>query len=380
MLDIKRIRQNPQELYTALKARNIETSVEDLLVLDEHRRTILKLTEEKKTLRNAAAKQLGIAKKAGSSEIEICKLTAEMKTLAEEIGELDAKLTDAEKEIENLLSSLPNYPHESVPCGSAGKSNVDVRCCGTLRTFLWEPKTCSELLADLNLVFKRNSGKKSGTEYSVYYGMGARLERAVVQFILDQCAQNEFVEVRTLNEALSPSLYSDMILDASLLPLLHSSFHLSHCISNETNNHSIEIELSKITKPQQSYKELESMVQFIENILRSLGLPCRTVLFCAGEMEFCDAKSYCIELWMPSLNRYAALCTCANCEDYLSRQLAIRYRDNAQDKPQYVHTLRCSGLSAGILMNAILETYQNEDGTVSTPAILQPYLGCELMK
>lgn len=423
MLDIKRIRQNPEELNAALKSRGKEILIGELLAYDEERRSLLAMVEEKKALRNSVSKQIGQAKKQGASKTEVEKIMDEMRIAGNKIAELDEKIALIDAKIESFLLSLPNYPHTSVPHGCDDQGNIEQRRWGIPRKFDWEPKTHWDIGADLNILDWEAAAKISGARFTVYRGLGARLERAVINFFLNTHVESGYDEIyppymvtrATMTgtgqlpkfeedaykvsedmfliptaEVPVTNLYRDMILDASRLPIRHCAY--STCFRAEAGSagrdtrglirqHQFnKVELVKITTPEQSYDELESMTASAEKVLKLLGLPYRVVMLCSGDMGFSAAKTYDIEVWMPSYNRYVEISSCSNCEDFQARRAAIRYREKHGDKPQYVHTLNGSGVAVGRTVAAILENYQNEDGTVTIPAVLVPYMGTDLMR
>jgi len=423
MLDIKRIRQNPKELLNALHQRRIDISIDHLLQLDEIRRKLLAQVEEKKAQRNASSKAIGAAKKKGLSETELAALMDEMRTIGDEITNLDKLVSKIDADMDDFLLTLPNYPHESVPAGSTEQDNIEVHRWGTPRQFPWEPKPHWDIGTDLRILDWESAAKISGTRFTVYRGLGARLERALINFFLDTHSESGYEEVLppymvtrdamtgtgqlpkfeedaykvNQNTFLIPTaevpvtnLYRDMILDGAKLPIRHCAY--SACFRAEAGSagrdtrglirqHQFnKVELVKIARPDQSDEELESMTQSAEKVLQMLGLPYRVVLLCTGDMGFSAAKTYDIEVWLPSYNRYVEISSCSNCGDFQARRAGIRYRTNSKDKPQYVHTLNGSGVAVGRTVAAILENYQNEDGTVTVPDVLIPYMGTDLIK
>ncbi len=393
MLDIKRIRQNPQELHTALTARNMKTAVDHILFQDEQRRNLLALTEEKKGIRNAAGKKVGLAKKNRASEAEISQITEEMRILGEEITLLDIQLSALDASLEASLQSLPNYPHASVPIGITAADNKEIRYWGIPRHFQWEPKSHLEIGIDLQLLDKNSSTKNSVASFSAYRGLGARLERAAVNFVLDQYCINEYVEIHYFSDTEDPfiNLYRNTILEGPHLPIRHCACAAGFREKDEKSNGTTcdyirqhcftKVDLFQITKPEQSYEELENMTVYAERILQLLGLPYRVVSLCTGVLGFNAAKTYAIEVWLPSRKRYIEIGNFSNCEDYIARRAGIRHRgENTKEKPQYVHTLCGSGIAIDIMIASILETYQNEDGTVNVPDVLSPYVGTVLIK
>lgn len=423
MLDIKRIRQNPQELRDALKARNKDISIDEFLAQDEERRKLLVQVEEKKALRNSTSKKIGMVKKNGASDEEMAAIMEEMRKVGDEIAELDADVAKLDAAMDAFLMTVPNFPDPSVPLGVDDKDNVEVRRWGTPRDFGWEPKAHWDIGTDLKILDWDSAAKISGARFTVYRGLGARLERAIINFFLNTHVENGYDEIyppymvtrATMtgtgqlpkfeedaykvdeNTFLIPTaevpvtnLYREMILDGAQLPIRHCAY--STCFRAEAGSagrdtrglirqHQFnKVELVKVTKPEQSKDELESMTASAEKVLQMLGLPYRVVTLCTGDMGFSATKTYDIEVWMPSYGRYVEISSCSNCGDFQARRAGIRFRDNPKDKPQFAHTLNGSGVAVGRTVAAILENYQNEDGTVTIPEVLVPYMGTDLIK
>ena len=423
MLDIKRIRQNPQELRDALKARNKDISIDEFLAQDEQRRKLLLEVEEKKALRNAESKKIGQAKKNGASDAEMAAIKEDMRRVGDEIDALDAEVAKLDAAMEAFLMTLPNLPHASVPIGVDDRDNVEQRRWGTPRQFAWEPKAHWDIGTDLGILDWDTAAKISGARFTVYRGLGSRLERSIINFFLNTHVENGFDEVYPPymvtrasmtgtgqlpkfeedaykvdeNTFLIPTaevpvtnMYREMILDGDKLPIRHCAY--SACFRSEAGSagrdtrglirqHQFnKVEMVKITKPEQSYDELESMTAEAEKVLQLLGLPYRVVTLSTGDMGFSAAKTYDIEVWMPSYNRYVEISSCSNCEDFQARRAGIRYRESPKDKPQFAHTLNGSGVAVGRTVAAILENYQNEDGTVTVPDVLVPYMGTNIIK
>ena len=423
MLDIKRIRQNPQELRDALKARNKDISIDPFLAKDEQRRKLMGQVEEKKALRNATSKKIGAAKKNGASDAEMASIMEEMRKVGDEITDLDAQIAQLDADMDAFLMTVPNFPHASVPYGVDDHDNVEKRRWGTPRTFAWEPKAHWDIGTDLGILDFDTAAKVSGARFTFYRGLGARLERAIINFFLNTHVENGYDEVyppymvtrATMTgtgqlpkfeedaykvdkdifliptaEVPVTNMYREMILDGAQLPIRHCAY--STCFRAEAGSagrdtrglirqHQFnKVEMVKVTKPEQSYDELESMTAEAEKVLQLLGLPYRVVTLCSGDMGFSAAKTYDIEVWMPSYSRYVEISSCSNCEDFQARRAGIRYRENPKDKPRFAHTLNGSGVAVGRTVAAILENYQNEDGTVTVPEALVPYMGTHIIK
>ena len=416
MLDIKRIRQNPQELIDALKNRNSTLDVTELLDLDQKRREALGQVEALKNKRTTESKKIGqIMKQGGDAEA----IKEEMRQLGDQIADLDKQVAAIDEKINYILMRLPNYPHASVPIGKDDTENVEQRRWGEPRQFEWSPKAHWDIGTDLGILDFESAAKISGARFTVYKGLGARLERAVINFYMDTHAADGFTEVlppymvmRTTMEGtgqlpkfeedaykvdqdtfLIPTaevpvtnLYRDMILDGDQLPIRHCAY--SACFRAEAGSagrdtrglirqHQFnKVEMVKVTKPEQSYDELESMTRQAEKVLQLLGLPYRVVCLSTGDMGFSAAKTYDLEVWMPSYGRYVEISSCSNCEDFQARRARIRYRDE-NGKVQLCHTLNGSGVAVGRTVAAILENYQNADGTVTVPEALRSYMRCD---
>ncbi|HNX62811.1 MAG TPA: serine--tRNA ligase [Candidatus Limiplasma sp.] len=424
MLDMKRIRQNPDELKEMLAHRNMDPAVvDDFLAKDEQRRALMAQVEEKKALRNQTSKQIGLQKKNGASEAETAATMEEMRRLGDEITAIDADVAELDTAQNDFLMRTPNYPHASVPVGKDDTFNVEQRRWGTPRAFAWEPKPHWDIGTDLKILDFDAAAKISGARFTVYRGLGARLERAVINFFLDTHIAAGYEEVlppymvtrATMtgtgqlpkfeedaykvdpNTFLIPTaevpvtnLYRDMILDGEQLPIRHCAY--SACFRSEAGSagrdtrglirqHQFnKVEMVKVVKPETSYDELESMTAEAEKVLKLLGLPYRVVCLSTGDMGFSSAKTYDIEVWMPSYNRYVEISSCSNCEDFQARRANIRYRDTPKDKPQFCHTLNGSGVAVGRTVAAILENYQNDDGSVTVPDALRSFMKTDVIR
>ena len=424
MLDVRRIRQNPQELKDMLVSRNKDAGiVDDFLGKDEQRRALMVQVEEKKALRNQTSKQIGVAKKNGATETETNAIMDEMRVLGDEIAALDTQITALDEAQNLFLMSTPNYPHASVPFGADDRANVEQRRWGEPRKFAWEPKPHWDIGTDLKILDFDGAAKISGARFTVYRGLGARLERAIISFYLDTHIEAGFEEIlppymvtrATMtgtgqlpkfeedaykvdqNTFLIPTaevpvtnLYRETILDGEQLPIRHCAF--SACFRSEAGSagrdtrglirqHQFnKVEMVKITKPEQSYEELKTMTAEAEKVLQLLNLPYRVVCLSTGDMGFSAAKTYDIEVWMPSYNRYVEISSCSNCEDFQARRANIRYRETAKDKPQFCHTLNGSGVAVGRTVAAILENYQNDDGSVTVPEALRAFMHVDVIR
>ncbi|MCL2866670.1 MAG: serine--tRNA ligase [Clostridia bacterium] len=417
MLDIHRIRQNPDEVKEALGRRGQAVSLDDFIALDAERRDILTESERLKSKRNESSKAIARLKASGEDTLA---LTEEMRQVGTTITEFDARVKDIEEKLEALLLMLPNTPHPSVPDGRDETENVEVRRSGTPRAFTFEPKAHWEIGTRLGLLDFDTASKVSGARFTFYRGLGAKLERAIINFYLSVHEEAGFEEVfppfmvtraamtgtgqlpKFEGEAYKVSedtfliptaevpvtnMYREMIINGSLLPIRHSAY--SACFRAEAGaagrdtrglirQHQFnKVEMVKITKPEQSDAELESMTAQAEKVLRLLGLPYRVITLCSGDLGFASAKTYDIEVWMPSYNRYLEISSCSNCMDFQARRAGIRYRDSLTDKPRFAHTLNGSGVAVGRSVAAVLENFQNEDGSVTVPEVLVPFMGTE---
>ncbi|KAJ52874.1 seryl-tRNA synthetase [Clostridium tetanomorphum] len=420
MLDLKRIRNNSEEIKLALSNRgeDFDVSVIDKVVaLDEERRNILVEVENLKSKRNQESAQIPKLKKAGES---VDGIMEEMKKLSDEIKKLDDKLGKVDEEIEYIMLRIPNIPNPAVPDGKSDEDNVEIRRWGNPTTFEFEPKAHWDLGVDLNILDFERAGKVTGSRFTFYKGVGARLERAVINYFLNtHVDENGYTEIlppymvnrRSMTgtgqlpkfeedafkvsncdyfliptaEVPVTNLYRDEILSGDTLPIKHVAY--SACFRSEAGSagrdtrglvrqHQFnKVELVKFTKPEQSYEELEKLTNDAEKVLQGLGLPYRVVRICKGDLGFTAALKYDIEVWMPSYNRYVEISSCSNFEDFQARRANIKYKDNPKDKPQFVHTLNGSGVAIGRTVAAILENFQQKDGSVIIPEALRPYFG-----
>ncbi|NLM12753.1 MAG: serine--tRNA ligase [Epulopiscium sp.] len=417
MLDVKLLRNHFEEVKEALKFRKEDFNLDDFLVLDERRRAILQEVEQLKSKQNAVSKQVPILKKEGK---DVSGILEEMKELSNKIKELDGELKEVDTKLENLLLTIPNIPHPSVPMGDSDEDNVEVRRFGTPRQFDFEPKPHWEIGEDLDILDFATAAKITGARFTVYKGLGARLERALMNFMLDVHTEKHGYEevfppfmvhrrsmigtgqlpkfeedafkVENTDYFLVPTaevpvtnMYRDQILDGSKLPIKHCAY--TACFRAEAGSagrdtrgvirqHQFnKVELVKFTKPENSYEELESLTRDAEEILQLLEIPYRVVKICIGDLGFTAAMKYDIEVWMPSYNRYVEISSCSNFESFQARRANIKYKDKVEDKAQFVHTLNGSGVAIGRTTAAILENFQQEDGSIIIPKALRPYMG-----
>lgn len=417
MLDIKRIREDFEGVKKALEKRGKKYDLESFLTLDEKRRTLLQQVEELKNKQNTTSKQVPILKKEGKDTTE---LMAEMKELSEKIKSIDNNVREVDEEIKTLLYSIPNTPNEKVPEGVDDTQNEEIRKWGEPRNFSFEPKPHWDLGEQHDILDFGRAGKITGARFTVYKGLGARLERALINFMLDthiekhgyieimppqmvnkdsmygtgqlpkfeedmfKISNNGYYLVPTAEVPVT-NLYRDEILDGSNLTINHCAF--TACFRAEAGSagrdtrglirqHQFnKVELVKFTRPEKSYEELEKLTNDAENILKLLNLPYRVVRLCGGDLGFSSAMTYDIEVWLPSYNRYVEISSCSNFEDFQARRANIKFKDNIKDKATLVHTLNGSGLAIGRTVSAILENFQQEDGSIIIPDVLVPYMG-----
>lgn len=416
MLDIKRIRSEYENVQKALNKRGKDYNLEVFLPLDEKRRNLLQNVEELKNKQNVTSKQVPVLKKEGKDTTHIME---EMKNLSEEIKNLDIQIREVDEEINKLLLSIPNTPNDTVPEGLDDTNNVEIRKFGTPRKFDFEPKPHWDLGEENDILDFARAAKITGSRFTVYKGLGARLERALINFMLDtHIEKNGYTEILPPQMVNSDSmigtgqlpkfaedmfkisnngyylvptaevpvtnLYRDEILDGNILPISHCAY--TACFRAEAGSagrdtrglirqHQFnKVELVKFTKPEDSYNQLEKLTNDAESILQALNLPYRVVKLCGGDLGFSSAMTYDIEVWLPSYNRYVEISSCSNFEDFQARRANIKFKNDKKDKAQLVHTLNGSGLAIGRTVSAILENYQNQDGSINIPEVLVPYM------
>lgn len=417
MLDLKLIRSNPEKVSEALKKRGEGVSLDNILALDEKRRSKLVQVEELKKKRNSVSEEIGRKKKAGENADE---MVLEMRTVSQKVREMDEEIRDIEEQFTQELLTIPNTPHEDVPFGASDEENIEVRSWGQAPEFDFEPKAHWDLGTELDILDFERGGKVTGARFTFYKGLGARLERALINFMLDlHTTENGYEEIfppflvnrdsmmgtgqlpKFEDDAFKidgadyfliptaevpvTNLYREEILSAEQLPILHVAY--SACFRAEAGAHGRDtrglirqhqfnkVELVKFSKQEDSYNELEKLTNNAEEVLKRLNLPYRVVTLCGGDLGFSAAKTYDLEVYLPSFNGYREISSCSNFEDYQARRANIKYRPEPKAKPLFVHTLNGSGLAVGRTVSAILENYQQPDGTVAIPEVLQPYMG-----
>ena len=410
MLDIRRIRENYEETKSLLEMRGKgDYGLPRVAELDTNRRDILAKVEKMKNQQKIDSKQIPELKKKGE---DTTALMNEMKQLSEDIKVLDQQVSEIDAELQETLLGIPNTPNRETPIGNTDEDNREIRKWGTPATFDHEIKAHWDIGSDLGVLDFERAAKIAGARFTVYKGLGARLERALYNFMLDlHTSEHDYVEIlppfmvnRTAMtgtgqlpkfeddmfnipakdffliptaEVPVTNMYMDEILDEAMLPIYHTAF--TPCFRKEAGSagrdtrglirqHQFnKVELVKFVKPETSYNELESLVLAAEEVLKRLELPYRVVQLCTGDLGFSSAKTYDIEVWMPSYDRYVEISSCSNFEDFQARRANIRYRDQETGKVNFIHTLNGSGLAVGRTVAAILENFQQADGTIKIP-------------
>jgi seryl-tRNA synthetase len=420
MVDPGLLRERIDEIRTGLQNRGLhpDAELEQLATLETRRRRLIPEIEGLKREQNAAADQVAQAKRQGQDATPIF---AANKARAQQIKQLEIQLDGVEQQRWSILMTLPNLPHASVPVGSSAADNVEVRRSGEPRRFDFEPKAHWDLGPALGIIDFERATRMSGARFSVLLGAGARLARALINFMLDvHTREHQYLEVEPpflvngdslrgtgnlpkfeqdlfkiagdWNLYLIPTaevpltnLHRGEILDGRQLPLRYTAY--TPCFRSEAGSYGADVrglirqhqfdkvELVKFTTAEQSYDELEGLTRNAETILERLELPFRTVVLCTGDMGFAAAKTYDIEVWLPSQNTYREISSCSNTEAFQARRANIRYRPGGTGKAEFVHTLNGSGLAVGRTLIAVLENYQQADGSVVVPEVLRPYLG-----
>ncbi len=422
MLDIKVIRENPEKVKSAMKSRNkdMDALVDEVLAIDAERRELMTKTDALKQEQNEASKKIPQIKKEGGDISEIMKRMNEIKEL---IKANDAVLSELEEKQKKIMYEFPNIPSETTPIGKDDSENVEIRKWGEPRQFDFEAKAHWDIGVNLGILDPETAAKVTGTRFHFYKGLGARLERAIINFFLNTHIENGYTEVmppymvnrasmtgtgqlpkfeedafKTTNdyfliptaEVPVTNMHRDEILDGAKLPISYCAY--SACFRAEAGSagrdtrglirqHQFnKVELVKFADPETSYEELEKLTNDAERVLQLLGLPCRVVALSSGDIGFSSAKTYDIEVWMPSYGRYVEISSCSNFEDFQARRASIRFKKDQKSKAQLVHTLNGSGVAIGRTTAAILENFQNEDGSVTIPEVLVPYMGTDIIK
>ncbi|MCL4817764.1 MAG: serine--tRNA ligase [Vicinamibacteria bacterium] len=428
MLDLKFVIENRDKVLERLRARG--SSLEQVLAwpglegvdpwaLDVERRATIQAAEERRHRQKKVGEEIA---RRGKAKEDTSGLRAEMKVVSDEIKALEEKLAAIEEKLRQFLLVLPNLPDDSVPVGASADDNVEVRRVGTPRAFDFEPKAHWDLGPALGILDFERAAKVSGARFTAYFDAGARLERALVQFMLDlhttergyrevippylvtaetllgtgqlpkfegdlfktRAGDRELYLIPTAEVPLT-ALHRDEILEADAVPVNYVAF--TPCFRSEAGSHGKDVrglirqhqfhkvELVKLTTPESSMDELEKMVADAEEVLKRLELPYRVMALCSGDMGSNSAKTYDLEVWLPGQNAYREISSCSNCTDYQARRASLRYRPEPKGKPRFLHTLNGSGLAVGRTLVAVLENHQQADGSIAVPKALRPYMG-----
>ncbi|MFF2890792.1 serine--tRNA ligase [Paenibacillus sp. NPDC057967] len=418
MLDVKLLRTEFEKVEQALRNRGASL---DLIAgfpeLDQKRRELIQETETLKNRRNTVSQEVAKLKRSGGDAES---LIVEMREVGDRIKELDDQLREMDVQVEELTLNIPNIPSESVPVGASEEENVEIRRIGEVPTFDFEPKAHYDVAHELGILDFERAAKVTGSRFTFYRGLGARLERALISFMMDLHSdqhgyeevlppyivnrdsligtgqlpkfEEDLFKIKDTDYYLIPTaevpvtnIHRDEILDHEQLPVNFVAY--SACFRSEAGSagrdtrglirqHQFnKVELVKVVKPEDSYDELEKLTADAEKVLQLLGLPYRVLTLCTGDMGFTSAKTYDLEVWIPSANTYREISSCSNFEDFQARRAGIRFRREPKSKPEFVHTLNGSGLAVGRTVAAILENFQQEDGSVVIPEVLRPYMG-----
>ncbi|MFC4711732.1 serine--tRNA ligase [Planococcus dechangensis] len=422
MLDIRFVRENFEQVKTKLGKRGEDISVlDDFEALDQKRRELIVQTEKLKAERNEASQQIAVMKRNKENADEAIAKTREV---GDQIKTIDDELREVEEKLDFIMMRVPNIPHDSVPFGDSEDDNEEIRTWGEHPAFSFDVKPHWDIATDLNIVDFERAAKVTGSRFVFYRGLGARLERALINFMMDlhqeQHGYEEMLPPYMVNrESLTgtgqlpkfeedafliekedyfliptsevpvTNFYRDDILTADMLPQAFASYSMNFrseagSAGRDTRGlirqHQFnKVELVRFVKPEDSYDELEKLTGHAEKVLQLLGLPYRVLKMCTADLGFTAAKKYDIEVWIPSQETYREISSCSNFEDFQARRANIKFRREAKGKPEFVHTLNGSGLAVGRTVAAILENFQQEDGTVAIPEVLQPYMGGKTM-
>lgn len=418
MLDIKLIRSDKDRVIEGLKKRDGEFPIEDILSLDEKRRELINESEQKKAKQNKVSKQIPQLKREGKDTTEIFD---EMRVLSQEVKEMDEKIRNLDDEIKTKLLYIPNIPNEDVPLGKDDSDNIEIRRFGEPKKFDFEPKAHWDLGIDLDILDFERAAKITGPRFSIFKGLGAKLERAIYSFMLQtHTEENGYTELSVpymvnrdsmvgtgqlpkfeedafylpskdfflvpTAEVPVTNFRKDEIISYEELPIKYTAY--TPCFRQEAGsagrdtrglirNHQFDkVELVKLVRPEDSFDELEKLTRDAEKILQLLNIPYRVVILSSGDLGFSSAKTYDIEVWMPSYNRYVEISSCSNFVDYQARRANLRFRDE-DGNVKLLHTLNGSGLAVGRTFAAILENYQQEDGSIVIPEVLRPFMNLD---
>src|SRR5512136_1205318 len=416
MLDIKYLRDNLETVEARLKTRGEALSLNDFRTLDARRRELLQQSEELKALRNRVSEEISRIKDKSQAQGPI----AAMREVGQKIKGLDEELKGVEENLEQLLLTVPNIPHAGVPIGASEADNIEIRKWGELPSFTFAPKPHWEIGEALGILDFERGAKLTGARFTLYRGAGARLERALINFMLDlHTRRHNYVEMlppfMVNRESMTgtgqlpkfaddlfrlegtdyyliptaevpvTNIHRDEILRKADLPLRYTAY--TPCFRKEAGSYGKDtrglirqhqfnkVELVKFVKPADSYQELEKLLANAEEVLRQLGIPYRVIELCTADLGFSAARTFDIEAWLPGQGTYREISSCSNFEDFQARRASIRFREDDKAKPEYVHTLNGSGLAVGRTVVAILENFQQPDGKVIIPEVLRPYMG-----
>jgi len=418
MLDLKFVRANPDIVKKSLIKRHSDINLDDFLQQEEKRRQLLFEVENLKAERNKVSEEVAKLKRNGQNAEE---LIIRMRDVGQKIKEMDDLLSDIDSRMQEVLYLIPNIPNESVPEGKDENDNIEVRKWGIPKQFAFSPLAHFELGEKLDILDFGRAGKVTGARFTFYKGLGAKLERALINYMLDRHTKKGYTEIfppfmvnrqsmkgtgqlpkfetdafkiENTDYFLIPTaevpvtnLYRDEILEAEKLPICYCAY--SACFRAEAGaagrdtrglirQHQFnKVELVKFSLPENSNKELESLTADAEAILQDLELPYRVVCLSTGDLGFSSAKTYDLEVWLPSFNTYREISSCSNFEDFQARRANIRFKRGLRERPEFVHTLNGSGLAIGRTVSAIMENYQMEDGRIKIPEVLRPFMGTD---
>jgi seryl-tRNA synthetase len=416
MLDAKYIREHFDEVRERLNRRGQNLSLDQFILIDSERRKAIQEWERLRALQKKVSDEVSKRKREGADASE---LISEMRKVSQEVKELDRAVEEKEKVLQEFLLVIPNLPHPSVPKGTDSSENEEVRRWGEIPKFDFEPKPHWDIGEELGILDFKNGAKIAGARFTLYWNLGAKLERALINFMLDLHTrehgyqevlppfmvnrttmtgtgqlpkfEEELFKIEGLEYFLIPTaevpvtnIHQDEVLEESVLPLYYTAY--TPCFRKEAGSYGKDtrglirqhqfnkVELVKFSKPESSYQELEKLLSNAEEVLKRLKLPYRVVTLCTGDLGFSASKTYDIEVWLPGQNTFKEISSCSNFEDFQARRAKIRYRISGKSKTEYVHTLNGSGLAVGRTLVAILENYQQADGSVIIPEVLRPYL------
>lgn len=422
MLDIKLLRSDPKKVQDAVKSRGGELDLTEFGKIDKERREVLQEVEALKNKQNVVSKQIPQLKKEGK---DVSSIFAEMNEIKEKVKELDAKVTELDEKLRAIVLTIPNIPNEKVAYGLSDAENIEMRKWGEPRKFEFEPKAHWDIGENLGILDADTAAKVTGSRFTFYKGLGARLERAVYNFYLDYHTTNsgyteifppymvhrnsmvgtgqlpkfeeDAYKVAGTDYFLIPTaevpvtnMFRGDTLKGDDLPVKYCAY--SACFRAEAGSagrdtrglirqHQFnKVELVKFANPDNSYEELESLTNDAEKVIQALGIPYRVVRLCSGDLGFSSAMTYDIEVWMPSYGRYVEISSCSNFEDFQARRANIKFKRTPDSKPEFVHTLNGSGVAVGRTVACILENYQNADGSVTIPDVLRPFMGTDIIK